>query len=347
MSANILNESGAVTDLFKKLREKSIKRFSSVDEIIEFGQNYQNEIDSFKLKKETEIQEDAKALSKEKERLYGEYIDRKAELTAKTTEQIEMLKSVIDDLNDSFFQRIKKFIFRLRLKHVEANFDRIVGKPLKKTLSTIKKHEARIKYLTEDAEKELEIRTKSFVKEIGYIHSELKQLSSLIYGSVGELKAIALFKTLPRDFYVINDYRRSFKPPLYNKREKDRIYSVQIDHIVIGPPGVFVVETKYWSKKSIENHDLFSPVSQLKRSGYALFRVVNDYIKKGNFGIFSTNWGKTQISVGNILLMMNSTTKHQFQFVKVLTESNFIRYVTSRPQTLTGDQIRALLNKLK
>jgi hypothetical protein len=38
-----------------------------------------------------------------------------------------------------------------------------------------------------------------------------------------------------------------------------------------GPTGLFILETKNWSKQSIKNEDLFSPVQQVKRAAFALF----------------------------------------------------------------------------
>ena len=188
--------------------------------------------------------------------------------------------------------------------------------------------------------------TEKTIEKIESTYHKLKGLAPLIYGSVGELKAIELFKRLPNGYYVINDYRQSFRPPLYNKHTDERIYSIQIDHIIIGPTGLFAVETKYWSKESIENNNFFSPVAQLKRNGYALFRVINRYITKNNFQAFLSSWGETKTSVINILLMMNTSTNQRFQFVTILTPKNFIQNITNRPVVLTDKKINALVNML-
>ena len=150
---------------------------------------------------------------------------------------------------------------------------------------------------------------------------------------------------MPDKYYIINDFRESFNPPLYNKSEDDRIFSIQLDHIVVGPTGIYVIETKYWSRKSIESNDLFSPIKQLKRSGFALFIILNDFIR-GSY-LFSNNWGQTKLSVSNILLMMNSSTNETFQFVKILTESNCINYITKRPVILNDDQIKFIAERAK
>lgn len=177
-----------------------------------------------------------------------------------------------------------------------------------------------------------------------YIPSpDTTELSPLIYGAIGELKAIELFRNLPDEYYIINDYQRSFHRPLHMKSEGDWIYSIQLDHIVIGPTGVFVIETKYWSSKSIKNNNLFSPVKQLRRGGFALFVILNNAIRE--YRVFNNHWGSTQVPVANILLMMNATTNEQFQFVKILTETNLLNHITNRPVTLTNEQVKCLVEK--
>jgi hypothetical protein len=40
--------------------------------------------------------------------------------------------------------------------------------------------------------------------------------------------------------------------------------SVQIDHLLVSPFGVFLIETKNWSDQSLNNLSLRSPVQQIK-----------------------------------------------------------------------------------
>ena len=65
-------------------------------------------------------------------------------------------------------------------------------------------------------------------------------------------------------------------------RENHKIFSVQIDHLLICQSGVFLLETKNWSKRSIKNLDLRSPVEQILRTSYALFVLLNSKSKPRN-----------------------------------------------------------------
>ena len=77
MGAIILRQSGAVTDLFANLHAQSIQQFTTVDEILDFGRNYQNKIQEIKRQKQIEIQQDIKTLTLEIQELDNTYNNRK------------------------------------------------------------------------------------------------------------------------------------------------------------------------------------------------------------------------------------------------------------------------------
>jgi hypothetical protein len=345
MNTNIYNKSGALTDLFEKLEEKSIYGFNSLEEIFDYKRNYRTKIEKIKQEKRQEIHEDISELGNINENLLNEYNKCKEEQILLISARIEQLTNLINNSKNNIFIKIKKHFAKKKLNNLERNYDKIIERPLEKYLKNIDENKNRIDDLTNNQENEIEKRAKQLITKIEYTITELNALSPLMYGSFGEIKAINLFQTLPNQYYVINDFKESFRPPLYNRNENDYIYSVQLDHIVIGPTGVYLIETKYWSKKSIENNDLLSPIKQIRRGGYALFILLNDYIKETK--LFSSNWGTTKLSISNILLMMNSSTNEQFQFVKILTENNFIEYVTQRPKILNEEQIKYLVKYLR
>ena len=78
-------------------------------------------------------------------------------------------------------------------------------------------------------------------------------LYALIAGAIGENSTVNELQKLSDNYYLINDFSAKFNPPIYNKKDKDRIFSVQIDHLLICQSGVFLLETKNWSKKSIKS----------------------------------------------------------------------------------------------
>jgi len=85
-------------------------------------------------------------------------------------------------------------------------------------------------------------------------------------GAIAELGLIENLSKLPDDFIIINDVNLSSNKAIYFDGEW--LLSAQIDHIVISPAGVFVIEAKNWSKSFSESGDFFDPYQQVKRSSY-------------------------------------------------------------------------------
>jgi len=347
MNPNVFNNSGALTDLFKNLREESVLGFNSVDEIIEYKKNYQNEIEKIKKEKLNEIIHEIKLLEKAHNNLISEYEVKKNEQILKVNTEIDQLKTLSNKLDNKLFNRIRKYYIKKRLEKYELKYDYYIELSLKKYAQENINFENKILYLKNNQDYEVEKRASDVIKKIEHTVSIINENSSLIYGSIGETKAIEILKQLPEQYYIINDVRKKFDPPMYNKSENDRIYSIQLDHVVIGPTGIFIIETKYWSQKSIENKYLFSPVKQLRRSSYALFVLLNGIIKDRKIAVFSNNWGQFKISISNILLMLNTSTEQQFQFIKILTEGNLINYITKGRTIFNEDQIKYLVRLLK
>jgi len=347
MNPNVFNNSGALTDLFNNLKENSVFGFKSINEIIEYKRNYQNEIQQIKTEKLNEILLEIEILEKAHININQEYENKKNDQVLKINNEIEELKTLYNNLDIKLFNKIKKYFVNKKIKKYELKYDFYVELPLKKYFQEKINIENKIFYLKNNQECEVNKRASNLINNIEYTISVLNNNSSLIYGSIGEIKAIELLKQLPEQYYIINDFRESFSPPIYNKNENDRIYSIQIDHIVIGPTGVFIIETKYWSQKSIDSNFLFSPVKQLKRSSYALFILLNGTVRDRTPSVFSNNWGQFKISISNILLMMNSSTDQQFQYIKILTEKNLINYITKGRIIFNDEQIKYLVKILK
>ncbi len=342
--SHILNRSGAETDLFRSLSQKGINCFSSIPDMISFKRDYLIEINRFREQKSTEIREEIENLSLGIASSRIEYEQRKAERIELTNSEISQIKTKLSHSSKNLISKIKGYFLKKRLTHLESHFDRIVNSSLQELQNQIADDERQLSYLSSNQQEVTANRSASFLAETERTVAVLNELAPVIYGAIGELKAIELLRTLPDEYYVINDYWRSFHRPLHMKSEGDWIYSIQLDHVVVGPTGVFVIETKYWSPESIANNNLFSPVKQLRRGGFALFVLLNNRIRE--FRAFNNHWGATQVSVTNILLMMNATTNEQFQFVKILTGANLLSHITNRPVALTNEQVRCLVEEV-
>jgi hypothetical protein len=71
------------------------------------------------------------------------------------------------------------------------------------------------------------------------------------------VKVIDRLRTLPSSAVVFNDVR--LKATRYIRFNGIALISAQIDHVVLTPAGVFVIETKRWSHRFVESGDFYNP----------------------------------------------------------------------------------------
>lgn len=180
-------------------------------------------------------------------------------------------------------------------------------------------------------------------QELEHVKDTVEGLRTLIAGAIGENSVVNELQKLSDNYYLINDFFLEFNPPIYNKRENDRIFSIQIDHLLICQSGVFVLETKNWSAQSVENLDLRSPVRQIKRTGYALFVLLNS---EANIGLARHHWGSKKIPIRNIVVMTNKAPKEEFKHVKVLPLNALNGYIQYFDEIFTESEAENIFNFL-
>ncbi|BCO32599.1 hypothetical protein TspCOW1_27020 [Thiohalobacter sp. COW1] len=208
-----------------------------------------------------------------------------------------------------------------------------------KARKLIKNHAA----LVNNYEAEVSKRCTDSYRELEFIKETVEGLYSTIAGAIGENAVVSELQKLSDNHYLINDFSLTFDPPIFNKRENDRIYSIQIDHLLICKSGVFVLETKYWSAQSIENLDLRSPVEQIKRASFALFVFLNS---DTNQGLVRHHWGSKKIPIRNIIVMTNKAPKSDFQHVKVLPLDKLNGYIKYFDEIFDETETKNIFNYL-
>jgi len=135
--------------------------------------------------------------------------------------------------------------------------------------------------------------------------------------------------------------------PIYYKKENERIFSVQIDHLLVTNSGIFIIETKNWSKKSIESLDFRSPVKQIRRTSYALFVILNSDTKQRGINFRRHHWGDKQLPLRNIVVMINEKPKEKFKYVQVKTLNELNRYITYFEQIFDDSEVESISKHLK
>ena len=180
------------------------------------------------------------------------------------------------------------------------------------------------------------------IRKLNTVKKTIEDLHPIIAGAVGESLVVKEIEKLPDDYILINDYYLKFNPPIYNRNTKDKIFSIQIDHLLITKSGIYILETKNWSKKSVESLDLRSPVEQITRTSYALFLIVND----AKIRLTEHHWGDKQIPIKNLIVMINEKPNVDFKYVKVKSLKELNNYLTYFEPILTEKEVDRIVKYL-
>jgi hypothetical protein len=106
---------------------------------------------------------------------------------------------------------------------------------------------------------------------------EALQQSSELAGAKAELEVIAQLRKLPGECTVFNNVKlRATRTIRFND---SYLQSAQLDHLVLSPAGLFVIETKRWSRQFAESGHYHNPFDQVRRARYLCQDVL-----KGAFG---------------------------------------------------------------
>lgn len=97
-------------------------------------------------------------------------------------------------------------------------------------------------------------------------------------GAMAEMEAMGFLAQLPDSFSILSDVNLRSAEWIYFDRQHLR--TAQLDHVVVGPPGVFVVEVKVWSHEFAQAGAYFDPFQQVKRSSYLCHRILREYLGK-------------------------------------------------------------------
>lgn len=341
--------------LKETLSRSGIKRFNSLGEIDRFIKNYETERKQLpsliESALEAEIQDMHAALARHQQ-IYEEL---KADIRNGITQKVQELevetKKARDKSKRNLFYRIVcllkiKYLSRRR-SSLENDLESIVKKKTSNAEAKVAKLKIEIADCLENKRNIISERCKKSFEELTYTKEVVDGLYTLIAGAIGESSVVKALQQLSDDSYLINDFSLNFDPPIYNKNEDDRIFSIQIDHLLVCQSGVFLLETKNWSRRSLENLDLRSPVRQILRTSYALFVLLNSDSNFNDIKLERHHWGSKKIPIRNIIVMTNEKPKEEFKHVKVLSLSELNGYIQYFEQLFSGKEVESIFEYLK
>ena len=344
------NTIGSLTTLKSHLEESNIYDFKSLKEVIDF----QN---SFAISRQQLISQHKNLIEEEKNLLNVELkdLDTAIEIQKKQTEQL--LTDEIEKLKQQYnisashnptnlFQRITKRLklwnYKRKIEDNENKFENKVKSSISHLVDNYQEKRNRYQFIISNVDEAIRQSVHHSLSELERKKTVIDNLNSFIYGALGEQKVVKALENLSDEYILINDFSVSFSPAIYNRQENDYIKSVQIDHILVAPSGIFLIETKNWSEKSLANLSLHSPVQQIRRTSFVLFKLLNNEISNYHLRLNKHHWGDKKISIKNLIVMTNSKPQEEFQYVKVLTLNELLGYIKYFKPSFSSDETQRI-----
>lgn len=336
----------------KILNEKGITRFNSIGDINTFITNYEYEKKAIPKVIETKLDKEINHLQSiiiKQEKIH-DFLKTEAQnnLHRRIIIIEKELKNILEKSKGNLFYKIFYYLkikkFDKEIASLKNDSENIIQEETKDSAQKVIDAKHNLENHIENKKKIISDRCTESYQELGYLKEVIDELYTLIAGAVGENLTVNELQKLSNSYYLINDFTMEFNPPIYNKKNNDKIFSIQIDHLLISPSGVFILETKNWSKNSINNLDLRSPVEQILRTSYALFVLLNS---ESNIDLVLHHWGSKKIPIRNIIVMTNEKPKEQFKHVKVLSLNELNGYIKYFDEVFSKTELEDIFNYLK
>ncbi|MCG9792998.1 nuclease-related domain-containing protein [Flavobacterium algicola] len=343
----IYNTIGALSHVDLHLTANNIYDFNSISEIIRFEKDYNFIEEQIILKHKLILQEEALILNEDIHKMTDNFLNSTSALNTKLEKNLQVLNDNVEKLllpNSSLFTILHDLFLNViiwikiwsapilsNLKLFMLNF---------KFKKVLQQKKIRQEFLNDNFEQALKISSFIDLQHLIKKRNTIEELNNYIYGAIGEKKVEIELSKLSDDYILINDFTYTFHPALYSSKVGEYIKTVQIDHILVSASGVFLIETKNWSEKSLKNSDFRSPVQQIIRANYALYNILERSNLKNH------QWGNLKIPIKNIVTFINQRPLEQFQYVKILSVNELLKYITYNPPCFSQEEVQNITNYL-
>lgn len=336
------------------LKRHDINDFNSLNEVINFQKNFSTLRQQIISNHEHLIENEKITLAAEILQLDSAIKTDKAHFECGFRSEIEELKQKLISLSPStglnfikrFVSYTKRRAYKKKLQDLEINLNYKVNYAVSELVGQRQDKNNRYQYISLHFSDAVSKSCLTKINELENKQRIIDEVKNSIYGALGEHKVVKELENLSDENVLINDFALSFHPAIYNRQENDYIKSIQIDHLLVTPSGIFLIETKNWSEKSLASLDLRSPVQQVKRTNFALFKILTENISSERLKLKQHHWGDRKIPIRNMIVLTNSKPNEEFQYVKVLTVNELLGYVRYFKPMFTSAETQAIASYL-
>jgi hypothetical protein len=345
----VYNNIGCLTVIRARLAQNNIHDFHSLNELISFRDNYATARQEVVAHQEIRLTEERNKLSAEVLALDNEIAKDKLEIQHKLKLELETLGQKYDEVlavEKNYLQEItQSFVavfLLLKIKYREIFFNSIVSSLVRHKVRALYEKQIRLRYITAGFKQLVEENVRLASSDMDRKKRVIDEINTFIYGAIGEQKVVKELENLSDEYTLINDFCFSFTTPVHYAEENRQIKTIQIDHLLISPAGIFLIETKNWSKDSVNNVNMRSPVEQIRRSNFALSTILSEKPRL----LAKHHWGEKRVPIKNVIVLTNQKPPEEFQHTEVLSLHELLQYVKGFKSSLSTHETQNIIDYL-
>lgn len=343
----VYNTVGSLTVIKQRLRVNKIDCFHSTNQLLDFQRNYDSSRHEIILNHRAQVAAERDNLNSSILLLESEVENDKVTLQQKLQAEVGKLRQEIDEIAEAEKTFVQEFTFSfkalsklLKIYYIQIASASTITRSIKPKIEHLAEQRKRLQYLTDYFESAVDEKSSADLRDLDHKKKVIDEISSFIYGAIGEQKVVDELNQLPDEYVLINDFYYYFPRAIAYPSEKSWIRTIQIDHLLISRAGIFIIETKNWSKKSVESLDLRSPVQQIRRTNYALHKLLSGNIKVNH------HWGEKKIQLRNLIVLINNKPMGEFEYVKVLTLNKVVHHIRRFKPSLSHHEAQGIADWL-
>lgn len=254
-----------------------------------------------------------------------EIIDKLTKLSSKDERSpLTLKKFAISSFLQRTLRKLRETFFQLKLWYLTTFFHRLLYYPFRCFYKAMKNSLAQTRFWRINFN--LLITDKISPLQEG--KRFLEENRANYFGAMGEEAVIHELRSLPDSFRVYNDITFRLPSYVYWKKGREYVGSAQLDHLVVGPTGIFIIETKFWSKKSFATISR-SPHHQVSRAGFLFFLIIQRYFP-------------FHINANTLLCCANYKPNQRVKFVRECRPKDLYQIITHGQVKLNQVDISAL-----
>jgi len=175
---------------------------------------------------------------------------------------------------------------------------------------------------------------KKTVSKLNKAKKIIEKNEKVYQGSIGEEAVIIKLCELSDSYYLLNDVRLILPKSVYWKKHKEYVRSSQIDHILVGPNGIFLIETKNWNPNTMIQTN-YLPHKQIDRASLIFYLLIGKHYKKRKLPVY------------NIVVTLRKLPKIHYDYVNQLSLNDLNSYILNKQRSLSDLEIEEIIKRIK